>query len=253
MGQTGGIEVVGVEQTQRGLDRISDLGQKVPFVVNVATSDAKKRYESPYIARAVCAKIANRGLLNSCHTFGILGKGAIGLSITTLLREADEKYVHYDKDDAKAGSAKSIEELIDTCDVIIGTTGTDSLRGLFTDKLRGTKTVISASSSNIEFAYLFDLAKRYPTSFEDVDLAIRDDLHFIVLNGGYPINFDRVKEWERLEDIQLTRTLLYAGMIQALDMKRPHAGTICDLNHVWQQKIIDLWLALGGDHVRSGN
>ena len=239
----GTIRVVGVEQTQRGLNRILDLGARIPAVINVAESQAKKQYESPFIARAVCEKIKIIGLLDTHGTFGVIGAGAIGNLVAKHLREAHKHVLQYDKNTiAKtAWNCRSLEEIVSKSDVIVGTTGTDALRGLFIENLRGTKTLLSAGSSNVEFAYVFDLAKRYANRFEDITLPVNEHLQFQVLNGGYPINFDREKEWELSEDIQLTRTLLLAGIVQAIETKRPERGAIIQLRPDWEDEVLSLW------------
>ncbi len=238
-----GITVVAVEQTQRGIERIK-YGTQTPAVVDVASSLAKKTIEPPYIARAIFEKIKSLGLIGSGRTFGVIGNGAIGNAIAALLDASHEQHLQYDKDRAAMSTAKSLEELVAYSDIIIGTTGTDALRGLFVEKLYGQKIAISASSSNIEFAYLFDLAKTYATKFEDIDLVVGPNLRFKVLNSGYPINFDRTKEWEPLEDVQLTRTLLYAGICQALEMKNPQKNRIHKPSDLFQKQILEMWHTL---------
>lgn len=236
-----GLTVVGVEQTQRGLERIRGLHQ-VPVIINVAGSIAKKKHETPYIARAVCEKLASLDLLGKGYAFGILGGGAVGAALCSYLKKKHERFLRYDKDASRSGNTKSLEHLVESSDIIIGATGTDALRGLYIERLRKTKiAIVSAGSSNIEFAFLFDLVKQHANAFDDVILPVSKNLRFKILNGGYPINFDRTKEWESLEDIQLTRTLLYAGILQAMDIGDAAPGTLHELKNEWQDEIIKLW------------
>ena len=61
-----------------------------------------------------------------------------------------------------------------------------------------------------------------------------------ILNGGYPINFDREQEWESAEDMQVTRSLMYAGFMQAIQLPQEQ-HTIHELDTRIQKEIIMLW------------
>lgn len=111
---------------------------------------------------------------------------------------------------------------------------------MYLQRLNGCKTFISVSSSNVEFAYLFNVAKSYANTFEDVTLAISDTFSARLLNGGYPINFDRKTEWEPREDIQLTRALLYAGVYEALTSNSP-TNSVKPLRPSLERSIVECW------------
>ena len=239
------IEIVGVEQTQRGLDRLRKIDTFFP-IVSIAASKAKKQYESPFIAGAALAKMQELWLLNPHFSYGVIGVGSIGREIIQGLNRLGIPPLIYDPLPTllpTVSLAESLENLVIKSDIIIGTTGTDCLRGMFIERIKGKKTFISTSSSNIEFNYLFNLAKTYANKFEDVALQISDQFSAIILNGGYPINFDRIKEWESPENIQLTRTLMYAGVYDAFSNKLSGAN-VQSLRKDLDTEVLNQWLVM---------
>ena len=239
------VEITAVEQTQSGIERTRMLGGMVPPIVNVAESDAKKKEEAVFIGISTVDKIAQLQLLDRKKKFGVIGYGSIGNASVKRLIDLGEDVTVYETNQhvpGKITTVNSLEELVQQTDIIIGTTGTDVLRGTYIERLQGHKTFISASSGNIEFSYLFDLIKHYPTTFEDITQYINDHLKITIMNGGYPINFDRVREWESKEDIALTRTLMYAGFIQALT-ETHERGRLLSLRSDFEKDIVENWRA----------
>jgi S-adenosylhomocysteine hydrolase len=239
------IKIIGIEQTQRGLSRLQKANLFFP-VVSIAQTKSKKNYESPFIAAAALAKIDAASLLNRTYRYGIVGAGSIGKEIIRGLNLHGITPLVYDP--IKTSSlddfqAQSLEYLVQNSDIIIGTTGTDSLRGMYIERIKGKKIFISTSSSNVEFDYLFDLAKTYANSFEDIRLRISSTFSAIVLNGGYPINFDREVEWESFNDIQLTRALIYASVYEAINRKSTKAKIKC-LHNALEKEVTNKWLLL---------
>ena len=240
-----GVQVIGIEQTERGLLRLQHAKQRFP-IVSIARSNAKKQFESPFIAASALAKIKSAGLLDKSKHVGVVGIGSIGKEIIRILNTYGITPLVYDpfiKQHDDIIQANSLEDLVQDADIIIGTTGTDCLRGMFIERLKGKKTFISTSSSNVEFDYLFDLAKTYANKFEDITLPITKHFTAKILNGGYPINFDRVKEWESLENIQLTRGLIYASVFEALNT-RSSKRKITNINPKLEKEVIRKWLHL---------
>ena len=66
---------------------------------------------------------------------------------------------------------------------------------------------------------------------------------FVVLNGGFPINFDREREWEDESEISLTRALVLLGVVQALCLpaRRPTKANE-KLALKCQQVLVATWL-----------
>jgi hypothetical protein len=114
-------------------------------------------------------------------------------------------------------------------DIIIGCTGSQILK---IDWIRGQKGRVylaSASSSDIEFRNMagFPLKRRLNPAPEigdsdhqriHADLVYdTDGAEIILLNGGFPVNFNGVLDPIPPEQIQLTRALLLSGLRQAVD------------------------------------
>ena len=128
--------------------------------------------------------------------------------------------------------------------MIIGATGTDFTKGVVFDNLIGQKYLASASSSDIEFYSILN-RNRFENLYEDFDISINTNSTFTVLNGGYPINFNRTVEVEKPQNISLTRCLLYAGFTQALRLDYKNLkNKIVRLDVMNQRDILDGWITL---------
>ncbi len=236
----GTVSVTAVEQTQNGVDRLLHSGKKIPPTVSIGTAMLKKQYESPFIVDALVRRIKARNLWKQGLRFGVIGRGSLGTLFCAFLHKANIEYFVYDNADKLNTNVNSLEELVRNADVIVGTTGQDALRGLYVEEIIGEKTFVSFSSANREFQYLFDLAKVYPNTFDDVTLQVTSTFTAHILNGGYPINFDRFKERESQNDIVLTRMLLFAGFVQSLAYKNSSEGII-DFSEGYTSEILSLW------------
>jgi hypothetical protein len=77
----------------------------------------------------------------------------------------------------------------------------------------------SCSSGVVEFGRIVsDIAKGSPQFRQDPFQTMRGTLFgrdIILLNGGFPLNFDRMVEREPAHQIQLTRELTFASVMQA--------------------------------------
>ena len=243
-----GVSLTGVEQTQRGISRIADSYHRIPPIVSVASSGTKKVVESQFIGKAVIDKLHELNLLAKQHV-GILGTGSIGTAAIRALEKLNIQTRVYDptqhqrtQEDLQA--SPSLDSLINDSDVIVGTTGIDALRGAAFDRMRGRKILVSASSADVEFASLLKLAPPIDTPFGTRHVEVHADLSFGILNGGYPINFDRVKDATPDEDIVLTRCLMYVGAMQAVALLESgsHENKIYALDTVAQKKILERWI-----------
>lgn len=248
------VEVAGVEQTQRGITRMNGSSMRTPPVVAAASSGIKKLIESPFIGAAVVEKLVHTGILSDSKRVGIVGAGSIGQAIMDELKKIDKEYIFYDISDSvtlknDARSRVSVDTLIENSDIIIGTTGTDFMRGVVLDRVFGEKIFVSASSSDVEFRTILQQCDVPENPFSDVYIKISDTLSVKVLNGGYPVNFDRKTEWEAAEDIVLTRCLLYIGVMQALQILAStslHEGFF-SLDKISQTKLLKKWLEEKGE------
>jgi hypothetical protein len=243
-----GVSISGVEQTQRGTTRIESSIQTVPAIISVASSGVKKLVESDFIGRSVVLKLKEAGHIVEGTKIGVIGAGSIGNSvIETAVELGYETYV-YDpiKRAAVSGAvaAASLDSLLNLSDLIIGTTGTNALRGVAINRVSGKKKLASASSADIEFSSLLRIAPIVADPFGAITIKVRDDLEFEILNGGFPFNFDRLGNAAHEEDIVLTRALLYAGMMQARDIVDGHAsGGLYDLDIDTQRYLLEAWLS----------
>ena len=243
-----GVPIAGVEQTQRGITRVENH-IKIPPIVSVASSGIKKLVESQFIGSSVVDKLQEKAVLIEKKRVGILGMGSIGQAAAKSLNALGFKVKFYDPNVQKnalglASSCPSMDDLLNSSDIIIGTTGKDSLKGIAFDRVFGNKILASVSSSDIEFASLLKLAKPIENAFETREVLLHDNLVFEILNGGYPLNFDREKNATADEDIVLTWCLMYIGAMQAVDLIRDGEveGKIYDLDKISQIKTLEKWI-----------
>lgn len=245
-----GITVVGIDQTTRGIIRLNESCGKFPPVISVAGSALKKEIESGFIAKAIVqeTKRVLKGALKK--KIGVVGAGNIGMCIIEQFKKNDLQLSYYDilKINSLAGGITSISEVIEKNDVIIGATGKDFLRGVVLDKAKGDKHLISASSADVEYYSILNRAGFLADSFETIDFSPVPGLHLKILNGGYPINFNRRQEIEHSEDIQLTRALLFAGFVDALNETFKNKPMLYKLSTKWQREILNIWMAVKKDN-----
>ena len=119
-------------------------------------------------------------------------------------------------------------------DLILGCTGMTSITQAQHRFLKKGCILASASSSDREFDSVFIRAKNpaFYNCFQDVDNG-----HVTLLNSGFPINFDGKRHSIAPEKIQITRALLTAGILQALDLAGK-AQNMVDLNAIHQAAIV---------------
>lgn len=219
-------KVFAVEQTSSGIALIKRNNVVIP-VVNVAFSAAKQLLESPMIAKAVVTKLDKFLSLhtNDCFICGVAGLGVIGRAVVQKLLSLNHKVLVYDRFEEKYDRISSVKIVASTqllfqeADYIFGCTGEDITISLDINKIQGIKNLISCSSQDIEF---LSLLKIIQTNSHD-NFNVLSNINYTLNNGiikifrgGYPINLDNSGESVPAKDIQLTRGLLLAGIIQAL-------------------------------------
>lgn len=252
----GRLPIVAVEQTASGVRRNPE--SPVPTIV-VAHSAAKRHFESPFIANALLRKLKTLPCWDESHHVGMLGLGFLGRYVAELLKSeclsvaGYDPHPTHDKANIPVTSHNSVAQVVQNSDLLLGCSGTDVM-SLDTDLVRchGTKTLISCSSGDVEFNKLLRELNDRPGSdlrnpFADLHGTLNGgNLEVEIINGGFPINFDRNTEWEATHEIQLTRALLYAGIAQALALgnhPRPPSRTIMLDPHI-QKDIVKTWLDL---------
>jgi hypothetical protein len=241
--------VVGVEQTMSGLQKAFDRKAEMP-ILEVASSAAKKFIEPPIIANAIFARVDGLAANPSGLVAGVVGAGSIGQAVASALARNGWRVVAYDRDPSAridrldVDMCLSLEELWEDSDVVWGCTGEDILRSSGFWKARvGVRTLISCSSSDREFREALRLLNSRPemtpiSRLASVAVQTGDGL-LRILNGGFPVNFDRSPESAPDWDIQMTRGLLLAGVLQATDLRDRGTGS---LSPVMQSKIVNEWL-----------
>ena len=228
--------VIGIEQTSSGYDKIKDLKLRFP-VINVARSYAKLNYESPIISEHFVnnVNIILKELKISPKKILVMGKGAIGSQITKLLEK--NKYVLSTFDNSEKSDILSLDELklkIHNFDIIIGCTGKNSLPISFYNNLKHNAVLISASSSDREFdaPRLRMLTERFYDCHQNVKL--RD---IYLLNAGFPLTFIEQGIGAEANKIQLTRALIFSSILLA--KTNNYLNGLIELDKNLQKRILE--------------
>lgn len=255
------FDVVSIQQTRSG---VAVLGETPPIpVINVAQSAAKRKFESHLIADAILRKTDKLGRIKSASAIGIFGLGMIGRAIAEGLlkdgyevRICDEKAKEYDDefnywDDLREESTR--KNFVDSCDLIFGTTSANWMQSyLIPNRIDNEKVFVSCSSRDREYQYIIRQSGAERVDEDDRYSDIlwhphKSEKSFRVLNGGFPINFDRQQEWERPAEIALTRVLILAAVLQAICTNVARgAARYVQLDPNIQQHLIKEWMQFCG-------
>jgi len=239
-----------VELTSRGINEINRIKLGCP-VINVATSDAKKKIEAPLIGKSMVSELCN--LLNSWSQYYrppnrnalLIGYGAIGKAVCTQLSIAGFKVIVFDIDAQQINSATNdnyattddISREI-TAGIVIGCTGTSLIKfDRFSNFQDGTL-FVNMASSDLEFGlWKFSGDKSIFLQsgihkIEDVTLLneksraatwrclykiTNKDKSFYLANGGFPVNFSGEMDPILPLEIQITRSLVLAAALQVVN------------------------------------
>jgi len=255
--------VIGVEQTSSGLVKIGKNKLTFP-VIEVASSAAKQHIEAPMIAKSVEEKLVNKlPLFDARLTCGVVGLGVIGKAAAQKLIQLGHTVYTYDRYLAKnvvisgANKVNSMSDILTCCDYIFGCSGEDILENLnIRDTIKNDKFFISCSSQDKEFrSLLLDCSKNNsdivdPLSVGEVKLS--NTITLKILRGGFPINLDNTGYAVNANDIQMTRGLLLAGLIQAALLTNNHSlqeiprhVMLCPL---FQRFVVKQWLPFGSSY-----
>lgn len=198
--------LLGVEQTSSGYNKLVDKAINFP-IINVARSKAKLNFESPHIAISILYRLTKITDIRKKQIL-IIGKGVIGMELADKLK----KYSTIDFYDKKFGD--SLQDVVELkkYDIIIGATGEAVMSENLYSFLKKNVLLISVSSSDREFSAV-NLRKKIEPNLDCHKNVSVNNIHLI--NSGFPINFygshyDNVP----LKDIQLTVSLLFAGICQ---------------------------------------
>jgi threonine dehydrogenase-like Zn-dependent dehydrogenase len=256
--------VVVVEQTTSGLRHAQKYACPV---VSVAGSLVKREVESALIADSIVRAVIARSVLpKPGQIWGIAGYGAVGRALGRVLSPMKlKRVVVFDRDPAlRAVAAEDGLEvvpdanvLVETSDVLFGCTGEDLTKSIPRTAVHRSGPDLrcaSCGSSDSEFASWIsnsDIARLYRrpdgriggNGFDTVggDFAAG---RYHVLNGGFPINLNRHWKSDLIEDFVLTRMLVFAGIVQALEVLSDGCapgGRILPLNDQFEADVQQIW------------
>lgn len=208
-------QVIAIEQTSAGYHDIKNAYLPFP-VINVARSPIKLTYESPMIAQAGAERLYQSLLAKNIYSEKalIIGGGPIGQAMKARL-EKEMTISIFDQNNRLSDFEKEISEILSHFDLIIGCTGKTSVTEKDHKLLSKKAVLVSMSSSDREFDSVH-LRKKVRSNYNcHQDLLIGDQL---LVNSGFPVNFDGDRENIDTEKIQLTIALITAGILQALEM-----------------------------------
>lgn len=234
--------LIGIEQTSSGFHKLKTRKIKFP-IINVARSSAKLKYESPFIARSIIDTLVRR---MECFPFKpkkilIIGYGPIGSQIFEILK--NDYYVSiFDKSTARSQIKK--EHFVDSLkefDLIIGCTGKTVLEPKHYKLLKENVILVSTSSSDREFSAV-SLRNKLPHVINCHSNLFIDGVYLI--NCGFPINFAEEYREVDVDELQLTRSLILASLLQACNyVDSPKKGFI-SMNLGNQRKIVQKYLSI---------
>lgn len=247
-------KIVGIEQTRGGL--YNTRLKYLPFpVIEVASSFAKRELESPGIIDAIVRRLNDEPLIKGMTpiktmpsienkiVFGVIGNGAIGLAIVQWLAKnfPHHRVLVFDKNRDRFNQVVSpnnvrqplsISSLIANSQVIFSCTGQDVTKGInVLEKVQGDTTFISCASSDREFNMLLKRIGRRSEFKKDRKPMDNVQVHhnginITILNGGFPVNFNRDSGISLSDqDSQLTMSLMTGAVMQALTILKSQQTT----------------------------
>jgi hypothetical protein len=248
------IPVVGIEQTTAGIWNFSLQENNIPFI-NVAACAAKKHLECKIITQEILAKLDHLIKKDSKASFGIVGVGIIGECIVQELLERGYNVFVYDEKVKKTGNkilnnarwCDNLGQLISNADYILGCTGRDITKEeAILESIKTNKIFISCSSEDKEFfTFLKTLKWEENGCLDDLHCSLPNGAVITILNGGFPVNFDRNSEIASANDIQLTRGLLLGAIMQAVimipEIKNKEIKGKIMLDPIIQKFIVQYW------------
>ncbi len=234
--------MIGIEQTSSGFHKLKNKKMKIP-VINVARSPAKLNYESPIIARLVVDTLVRRLKRLPIHPQEVLiiGHGPIGSQIREAL-ERTYRVSTYDTTAVKSSIRHpDFEKSLHKFDLIIGCTGKSVLKPEQYKLLKKNVVLVSASSSDREFDAVHLRNKLSSVGNCHKNLFV-DGMYLI--NCGFPINF--AEEFREIDsdDLQLTRSLLLAAILQASSHFKTKDKGFIPLDVENQRDIVQKYLSI---------
>lgn len=228
-------QLIGIEQTSSGYNKFVNQSLKFP-IINVARSWAKLKYESPIISEFALQKFLKSLPERTWERVLIVGGGPLGLAIKEKLKQ--ETQVDIFDTVPERSNIRSLQENLSSYDLIIGCTGSTSIPYTLHDSLKEGCILASVSSSDREFDAHYLRKKANPYEDCHCNLSIDGKL---LLNSGFPINFDGGTHSVPPKYIQLTRALLVAAIFQSSRLY-DYPLKIIDLCSNYQRQIVNTFI-----------
>ena len=235
-----------VEQTERGARMYEKIKNLHIPVAPVARSEIKNRQEPPHIGRTIVANIQN--LLKNQNLAGkrclVIGYGRIGEAVCEAARGIGMNVSVYDRDKgilAKAAQSsyntnENLNQLLAEAQIIIGTTGNESLGRENILSLKHGAVLVSGSSGQYEIGIdsLEILSRKKQTLSIGTEYILEKESRKILLLGdGYPINFVGVESIPD-EAIDPVMAALFAATVAMVKETPESPGLKID----WTNKVI---------------
>lgn len=244
------FRIVSIQQTASGIAR--SQVRKTPFPkIDVSRSAAKRYFESKIISTGIFRKLRDSALIAEGMRIGVVGIGALGFSLARLLQSEgfDVRCFDLDRGRRRGRLRFCINAigLLENTDIVLGCVGRNWMHDLSLSEPFKARRFVSCSSRSVEFQAILRaskvvLAGAGDPQYADYRVPIKGGRELTVYNGGFPINFDRHKEWETAEEISLTRALLLAGIVQSINIvDKP---VVAKLHTGMQQAIVMHWLKI---------
>ncbi len=226
--------VAAIEQTSSGYNKLKGAKLRFP-VINVARSNAKLVYESPFIADLIVKKllVKLKNLQLNPKSCLVVGAGSVGKELFNLLKDKFETHIYDVQQHISDFGKTELANIISDFDLIIGASGNEIINGKIYSKIKKGTILVSASSSDREFSAV-NLRKSAPkikNCHEDIFVN-----NIWLLNCGFPLNFDG-NENEPPEKIQLTRALMLSAI--CLAMEKEYQKEFIELEPKYQKLIVE--------------
>jgi len=227
--------IMAIEQTSSGYNKLKNEKLNFP-VINVARSNAKLIYESPFIADLIVKKINSKlkELQLNPKSCLIIGAGSVGKELFNLLKNKFETHIYDVQQHISDFGKTELANIISDFDLIIGATGEEITNGKIYSKLKKGAILVSASSSDREFNAV-NLRKSTPIIKDcHKDIFVNN---IWLLNCGFPLNFYGNKNSASPEKIQLTRALMLSAV--CLAMEKEYQKDFIELEPKYQKLLVE--------------
>lgn len=232
-----------VEQTTRGLTELSQAPLAYD-AVTVANSPGKKREGNIIgwsLASTLLQDLRQMGRIDEVRRIAVVSAGTVGLAAARHLKAAGFEVSVHDNDPVKVAEASrefpasvDLRDHLATTDLVLGCTGKRSLEASLLEGWNGI--VAQGSSAAIEV--------------DEAQVEAARNAPLRLVNNGRPLNFKGDgHENLRPDQIDLTQSLLFAGVVQAATMERGPNKALVPLDTKLHDAALTFWDQNGGDSV----